>query len=90
MKEKMNIKFDLIALLEDIAQMGPDNIGVDNFIAVTETRAEEGDARKTYLLVKGDDVISSAQFLVRAMSQDRKLALIVSLAAGSFIAAGGR
>lgn len=82
MTEKQNsIKFDLPSLLEDIAQMGPDGVNVDHFIALTEKKGEKEDERKVYLLIKGDDVIATSHFLFRSMREDPKLALIVTLAA---------
>ena len=84
--KKLEIKFDLQSLLEDIARMSPQDLGISRMLLVVETDDPEKKETATQILLAGDDVPDASGLVYRAMKKEPKVALVMTLAMASYIA----
>lgn len=84
--KKLEIKFDLQSLLEDIARMSPQDLGISRMLLVVETDDPEKKETATQILLAGDDVLDASGLVYRAMKKEPKVALAMTLAMASYIA----
>lgn len=84
--KKLEIKFDLQSLLEDIARMSPQDLGISRMLLVVETDDPEKKETATQILLAGDDVPDASGLVYRAMKKEPKVALAMTLAIATYIA----
>ena len=80
----LEVKFDLLSLLQDIAQLGPHNLGVDRLMIIVEKDDEKHESTSTNILMSGEDVMDAATLIFRAMKREPNVAMAVSIAAGAY------
>ena len=80
----LEIKFDLLSLLQDMAQLGPKNLGVDRLVIIAEKDDDKHETTSTHILMSGEDVMDPAALLFRAMKKESNLAMAVCMAATAF------
>lgn len=83
--KKLEIKFDLQSLLEDIARMSPQDLGISRMLLVVETDDPEKKETATQILLAGDDVPDASGLVYRAMKKEPKVALAMTLAMATYI-----
>ena len=83
--KKMEIKFDLQSLLEDIAKMSPQDLGISRMLLVVETDYPEEKKTNTQILLAGDSVLDASGLVYRAMEKEPEVALAMTLAMATFI-----
>ena len=81
----MEIKFDLQSLLEDIARMSPQDLGISRMLLVVETDYPEEKETNTQILLADDSVLDASGLVYRAMEKEPKVALAMTLAMATFI-----
>lgn len=83
--KKMEIKFDLLSLLEDIARMSPQDLGIARMLLVVETDDPEKKETVTQILLAGDSVLDASGLVYRAIEKEPKVALAMTLAMATYI-----
>lgn len=83
--KKLEIKFDLQSLLEDIARMSPQDLGISRMLLVVETDDPEKKETSTQILLAGDSVLDASGLVYRAMEKEPKVALAMTLAMATYI-----
>lgn len=80
----LEVKFDLLSLLQDMAQLGPKNLGVDRLVIIAEKDDDKHETTSTHILMSGEDVMDPAALLFRAMKKESNLAMAVCMASTAF------
>lgn len=82
--KQLEIKFDLLSLLQDMAQLGPKNLGVDRLVIIVEKDDAQHETTSTHILMSGEDVMDPASLLFRAMNKESNVAIAVCMAAAVY------
>lgn len=80
----LEIKFDLLSLLQDMAELGPKNLGVDRLVIIVEKDDDKHETTSTHILMSGEDAMDPAGLLLRAMRKEMNVAMAVCMAARVF------
>lgn len=81
----LEMKFDFISLMEDIARLSPEDLGISRMLLVVETDDQEKEETATQILLAGDSVLDASGLVYRAMEKEPKVALAMTLAMATFI-----
>lgn len=80
----LEIKFDLLTLLEDMSNLPARELGVDRVMILAEKDTPEADTTSLATLISTGDPLDLSGMIYRAMQKDMKIALAVSIASDVF------
>lgn len=82
----LEVRFDLLTLLQDITQLSPDQLGIDRLLIIAEKDGEDKTV-ETHIALAGQGTLDVSSMIHRALEKEPQLALSFTLAAAAYMAA---
>ena len=82
----LEVRFDLLTLLQDIMQLSPSQLGIDRLLIIAEKDGEDK-VVETHIALAGEGVLDVSCMIQRALEKEPQLALSFTLAAAAYMAA---